>query len=70
MRCHGQDAMRIKQCDRRNAMRKVAMRCEKDVRNRTSARALFKVKLIIDFLFITSSVIAAIFSFKELSNNN
>ena len=56
--------------NKQNAMRNIAMRCEKDVRNRTSARALFRVKLIVSFLFIVSSTTAAIFNSKKLLNNN
>ena len=46
------------------------MRYEKDIYNRTSARALFRIKLIVDFLFIASFAAAAIFSPKGLPSSN
>ena len=66
MRCNGH-AMQI---SKQNAMRNVAMRCEKDVRNRTSARALFRVKLIVGFFFMAGSTAAAIFSPKGLPSGD
>ena len=46
------------------------MRYDKDIYNKTNIRTLFRVKLIINFLFIANSAAAAIFSFKRFSNSN
>ena len=46
------------------------MRCEKDVCNRTSARALFRVKLVTSFLFIVGFAVVAIFSPKGLPSGD
>ena len=55
---------------KQNAIQNVAIYYEKDVRNRTSAKALFRVKLVAGFLFIASSTAAVIFSPKGLPNSD